>query len=106
MKKQLIVSVLVIAAFLVISLNLSVLAANPGFSNLVLGNNTQQTGNSAQGNDVIETVNTSNAVNNASVNTPDKLANTGLESLPWLAIGVCVVTAVFAFAKIKEYKAY
>lgn len=42
-------------------------------------------------------------VNNQENNNPNELANTGLEDLPWLVIGVCVISVVFAYKKIKEY---
>lgn len=107
-KKELIITIVMIMIIL-IGLNVSVLAAsntNGGFSNLVVG------GNNATTNGVIQVVNENTSPlntaknNTANTNTPGQLANTGLEDLPWLVIGACVVSAIFAYKKVKEYKAY
>lgn len=102
-KMKLIISVIAIIAFLSISLNMNVWAA-------ALTLEIPNTENNVSG-DLIEVVDgTSNQTvannSNTNTNTPGELANTGLEELPWLLIGVCVVSAIFAYRKIKEYKAY
>lgn len=104
MKKELIISVIVIVAFLFISLNITVLAANPGFNGLQLGNDVNTNQKPSVENGAIQHVNTKNKV--ANNNVAGELANTGLENPAWLLIGICGVTAVFAFSKIKEYQAY
>ena len=104
MKKELIISVIVIVAFLFISLNITVLAANPGFSGLHLGNDVNTNPQTPIENGAIQHVNTGNKVTNN--NVAGDYPNTGLENPAWLLIGICGVTAVFAFSKIKEYKAY
>lgn len=102
-KMKLIISVIAIIAFLSISLNMNVWAA-------ALTLEIPNTENNVSG-DLIEVVDgTSNQTvannSNTNTNTPGELANTGLEELPWVLIGVCVVSAIFAYRKIKEYKAY
>ena len=47
-------------------------------------------------------VNTTNTTN-TNTNNPTQLADTGLEDLPWVIIGICAVSAIFAYKKIKEY---
>lgn len=100
---KLIISVITIIAFLSIGLNMNVWAA-------ALTLEIPNTENNVSG-DLIEVVDgTSNQTvannSNTNTNTPGELANTGLEELPWVLIGVCVVSAIFAYRKIKEYKAY
>lgn len=102
-KMKLIISVVTIIAFLSIGLNMNVWAA-------ALTLEIPNTENNVSG-DLIEVVDgTSNQTvannSNTNTNTPGELANTGLEELPWVLIGVCVVSAIFAYRKIKEYRAY
>lgn len=102
-KMKLIISVITIIAFLSIGLNMNVWAA-------ALTLEIPNTENNVSG-DLIEVVDgTSNQTvannSNTNTNTPGELANTGLEELPWVLIGVCVVSAIFAYRKIKEYRAY
>lgn len=111
-KTKLIISVIMIV-LLGIGLSTSVFAAD---YNLTL--NPTNTNNNVGG-DMIEivegntntdsntiTINSNVSNKNEVTNTPGELANTGLEELPWLLIGVCVVSAIFAYKKIKEYRAY
>lgn len=44
-----------------------------------------------------------NAVDN-NTNKSGQLANTGLEDLPYLLITILVISAIFAYKKIEEYK--
>lgn len=102
-KMKLIISVITIIVFLSIGLNMNVWAA-------ALTLEIPNTENNVSG-DLIEVVDgTSNQTvannSNTNTNTPGELANTGLEELPWVLIGVCVVSAIFAYRKIKEYRAY
>ncbi len=118
-KKELIISVILILilALLIIGFNANVLATSSNtagslndYLNLSWGagnnsnnnipqipiNNTNNTSNEVQN------IPVNNSVNNT--NTPGKVPNTGLEDAPWLIIGICVVSATFAYKKIKEYK--
>ena len=102
MKKELIISVIVIVAFIFLSLNITVLAAP--FNDLFLGNDVNTNPQTPTGDGSIQHVTTGNKVTNN--NVAGDYPNTGLENPAWLLIGICGVTAVFAFSKIKEYKAY
>lgn len=106
MKRDLIISVLAILAFLAISLNVCVFASTSLENPFNTSFGTKVPENTQTGNQTIETVNTNNSSANNNTNTPGQLADTGLENPAWIVIGICAVTAVFAYAKIKEYKAY
>lgn len=80
------------------SLTLSDLLNNS--SNNVNTENTQNAENKIQ--QIITPVN--NANNNS--NSAAEFNKAGLEDLPVLAFVGCAIVAVFAFKKIKEYKAY
>ena len=122
-KKELIFSIIIMVIFLAIGLNISVFATNDderqninlNFNNIQNSQNTQipvnnsttNIGGTIQVNNTTlikdaEVSNTNNA--NTNKNNPNQLANTGLEDLPWVIIGLCAVSAIFAYKKIKEYK--
>ncbi len=111
-KKCLVISIVVLMLFTLISFNLKVSATQLNLSDFEVGGgnntdneipiepatpttpvNTNQSGNSNSNQNV-----------NANVNEPEQLANTGAEDLPWVIIAICVVSAIFAYKKIKEYK--
>ena len=116
-KKELIISVIMLIVFLVAGLNLAVLAtSDDGSQNILfppannsLNNNLNIT---TPGNNTTDDENTGNSINipikdgelNENTNTPTEVPNTGLEDLPWVIIGICAVSAIFAYKKIKEYK--
>ena len=121
-KKELIFSIIIMVIFLAIGLNISVFATNDderqninlNFINIQNSQNTQipvnnsttNIGGTIQVNNTTlikdaEVSNTNNA--NTNKNNPNQLANTGLEDLPWVIIGLCAVSAIFAYKKIKEY---
>ena len=129
-KKELIVSIVLIIVFLVIGFNISVLATNDGngiqnismnFSNIQNTQNTQIPVNTTNTTQIPVNVNTSGSIQitnstlikdgevnttnttNTNTNNPTQLADTGLEDLPWVIIGICAVSAIFAYKKIKEY---
>ncbi len=114
-KKELVISIIMILAFLFVGFNLSVFAtASTGnqtltFPSLNQNNSTQQipiisgnnAGNSSQnGAGTVIPTNTNNTNAN---NSAQEVPNTGIEDLPWLIIGVCAVSAIFAYKKIKDY---
>ena len=70
--------------------------ANTGSSLLITTQTTDNTQNQA---------NTANSTINSTTNNT-AMPNTGVEELPWMIIVICVVSAVFAYNKIKEYKEY
>ena len=112
-KKLLIISIMFMVVFSFVAFNLKVSAISGGTqlnwndidndgddesSRIPTDNSGNQTpidnpGNSTNGNGT-----------NNNANTPGQLANTGLEDLPWAIMVVCVVSTVFAYKKIKEYK--
>lgn len=111
-KKELVMSILLLVVFLVGAMSFSVFAAE-----LELPFNSSNSANNTENNVANDTVNqipTQNANTNAgantntdaNTNTPDKLADTGLESLPLALIAVCGISAIFAYKKIREYKSY
>lgn len=110
-KRELIISIIMIIAFIVMSFNISVQAtsvnADPNRVTLTIPTNNTNTPNMIEvvdGTNSAQPTNT-NASNNTNTNTaPTQLADTGLEDLPWLVIGLCVISAVFAYNKIREYK--
>lgn len=107
MKKELIVSVIAILAFLVLSLNVCVFASeNTGFSNLIVGENVEEGDNTNTGNEQIEIVGNENTETANNTNEPGELANTGLEDLPWVVFGLLAILAVFTYRKVREYNAY
>lgn len=105
MKKELVISVIALIAFLAISLNVCVFAATSLDNPFTTSFETDVPENTTTGNNTIPKVTTNNSATN-NTNTPGSLANTGLENPAWIVIGIFAVTAVFAYAKIKEYKAY
>ena len=107
-KKETILSMALIVGFLIlVGLNSNVLASsNTQFVNLTLTPTNTST-NTANSIEVVNTTtqNTTNVANNTT-NTPGQLANTGLEDLPYLLITLLVVSAIFAYKKIEEYKSF
>lgn len=119
-KKELIFSIIIMVIFLAIGLNISVFATNDderqninlNFNNIQnsqdtqipVNNSTTNIGGSVQVNNttLIKDAEVTNT-NNTNTNNPNQLANTGLDDLPWVIIGVCAVSAIFAYKKIKEY---
>lgn len=103
-KKELVISIVMIIISLFIGLNLSAFAATGSqtVSFPSLNQNTDDTmGNLITINTSTPTQNTSNVTTNT--NTTQTVPDTGLEELPWLIIGICVVSAIFAYKKIKDY---
>lgn len=104
--KKLIIGLAVIVIFSIVGLNMNALAStveNP-FGNTTFSGNVVDTDDSTNG---IEKVNTVKNDNNVANNTtPGELANTGLEDLPYLVIVLLVASAIFAYKKVKEYRAY
>lgn len=115
-KKELIISVIMLIVFLVAGLNLAVLATSDDGSQNILfppaNNSLNNNLNITPGNNTTDDENTGNSINipikdgelNENTNTPTEVPNTGLEDLPWVIIGICAVSAIFAYKKIKEYK--
>lgn len=109
-KKELIFSIVMAIILLFAGCNLSALATSSNGSqtfNWTIGVQNKNTSNSIN---VIETnkdepINTINTIvtNNSTNNTSGTVPNTGLEDLPWVMIGICAVSLVFAYKKIKEY---
>lgn len=104
-KRKLLISIFFIIFFAVISFNGIVFADgnSQGIPFTTYADSQNNNGNT-QTVPVIETTETPNNTNENNTNTPEKLANTGLEDAPWLLIGLCVVSAIFAYQKVKEYK--
>ncbi len=116
-KKELIISVIMLIVFLVAGLNLAVLAtSDDGSQNILFPPANNSLNNNLNiitpSNNTTDDENTGNSINipikdgelNENTNTPTKVPNTGLEDLPWVIIGICAVSAIFAYKKIKEYK--
>ena len=116
-KKELIISVIMLIVFLVAGLNLAVLAtSDDGSQNILFPPANNSLNNNLNiitpGNNTTDDENTGNSINipikdgelNENTNTPTEVPNTGLEDLPWVIIGICDVSAIFAYKKIKEYK--
>ncbi len=116
-KKELIISVIMLIVFLVAGLNLAVLAtSDDGSQNILFPPANNSLNNNLNiitpGNNTTDDENTGNSINipikdgelNENTNTPTEVPNTGLEDLPWVIIGICAVSAIFAYKKIKEYK--
>ena len=107
-KKDLIISIVMLLVFIVLGLNVSVLATSTENNVLTLPI-TQNTTNNNTNNQISQIVisnTSSNTANNLVTNSKTantNVPNTGLTDLPWVVIGVCVVSAVFAYKKIKEY---
>jgi len=111
-KRELVISIVLIMIFTILCLSVNVYAT----SNTPTWEEYQQqlnnTNNNVENITQIATTNenkdnsipTNNTTNNNNNNTSGELANTGLEDAPWVIIAVCVVSAVFAYKKIKEYK--
>lgn len=107
--KKIIVSIVILAVFTVVSLNMNALAStmeNPfetTFSNNIVDENV-----TTEGIESVNTIKDGNKVENNVANntTPDELANTGLEDLPYLVITLLIASAVFAYRKVKEYRQY
>lgn len=109
-KKELIVSVIIIIAFIFIGMNVNVLATSLdvngwNFNTTVNDNGLieVETGNKDE-EVVVNTANTTNKTKNNTNNTPGQLADTGLADAPWLIIAICAASTVFAYNKIREYK--
>ena len=118
MKKELIISVIMMIAFLIVGFNLAVLATSndDGSQNIIFPPANNNLNNNLiiiapNNNTNLDNENTGNSLNIPikdgeveNTNTPTEVPDTGLEDLPWLIIGVCIVSAIFAYKKIKEYK--
>ena len=117
-RKELVMSIFIFAILLIAGFNLSVLATsgneqtfnytfgqNNTSNNLItISNNTNTITPGVNNNNENTQENTIKIVNKTeNANTPDKAPNTGVEDLPWVVIGVCVISAIFAYKKIKEY---
>ena len=116
-KKELIISVIMLIVFLVAGLNLAVLAtSDDGSQNILFPPANNSLNNNLNiitpSNNTTDNENTGNSINipikdgelNENTNTPTEVPKTGLEDLPWVIIGICAVSAIFAYKKIKEYK--
>lgn len=116
-EKELIISVIMLIVFLVAGLNLAVLAtSDDGSQNILFPPANNSLNNNLNiitpSNNTTDDENTGNSINipikdgelNENTNTPTEVPNTGLEDLPWVIIGICAVSAIFAYKKIKEYK--
>ena len=119
-KKELIISVIMMIVFLIVGFNLAVLATSDDGSQNILfppannnintpniitpGNNTADEENNENTGNTINIPIKDGEIGNANTNTPTEVPNTGLEDLPWVVIGICAVSAIFAYKKIKEYK--
>lgn len=106
LKKELVISIVMIIVFTIVGLNMNALAADNQFTNLTLTNKNNVVNTNTSNS--IQFVNTANGINNnTNTNTSNEnLANTGLEDLPYLVITLLAVSAIFTYKKIKEYKAY
>ncbi len=121
MKKELIISVIMMIVFVIVGFNLAVLATSndDGSQNILVppannnintpniitpGNNTADEENNENTGNTINIPIKDGEIGNANTNTPTEVPNTGLEDLPWVVIGICAVSAIFAYKKIKEYK--
>lgn len=110
-RKELIVSVIIIVAFIFIGMNASVLASSLDYpwNNMPTNDNgtgelIEVVGNKDQEVTVNNTSTNSNtSANNTNTNKPGQIADTGLEDWPWLIIAICAVSTVFAYNKIREY---
>lgn len=101
-RKDLVISIIMLVVFLVIGMQVSVLATSGSTINFQMGNNTAN--NSVNQIPQTNTTPTPNATPTNNANTSNTtVPNTGLTGMPWLIIGVCAVSAVFAYKKIKEY---
>jgi len=109
-KKELIMSIFLVVIFLVGAMSFNVFAADNnedllGGWSAITDNKDNNTLNQIPTQNENTNSNTNTNVS-ANTNTPDKLADTGLESLPLAVIAICGISAIFAYKKIKEYKAY
>lgn len=107
-KKETILSLALIVGFLIlVGLNSNVLASNTVQFNTLNLTTTNGT-NNADSIEIVNTQNTANTLNtvNNTTNTPGQLADTGLEDLPYLVITLLVISAIFAYKKIEEYKSF
>ena len=111
-KKELIVSVIIIIAFVFIGMNVSVMASSSldvngwNFNTSINDNGLIEVEQGNKDQEVVNTANKTNAnvANKTNNNKPGQLADTGLADAPWLIIAICAVSTVFAYNKIKEYK--
>lgn len=112
-KKELLLTILLIVVFLVGAISLTSFAAensdynqflNSGWSNI--SNDDELNNENIPQNIQIKDNENKNDNVNTNDNTPGELANTGLESLPIAVIAICGISAIFAYKKIREYKAY
>lgn len=118
-KKELIIGIALVIAFILICINVTVFADNNAWGSFADkmkneesdGNLSWGTGNEVNtipsnetkdGNKV-ENIPSNQVTNNTANNTPGQLADTGLADTPWLIVGICAVSAIFAYKKIKEY---
>lgn len=122
-KKELVISIVLIVLFAIFCINVNVFATegssapvnwqdyvnsrndtNENYENVPTNQAPVDTNKDET---VIPTNNANNNsnVSNANVNnTSGNLANTGLADAPWVIIAICVISAAFAYKKVKEYK--
>lgn len=73
--------------------------------NTINSNNTNTNTNVNQNKaNLIEVGNNSTTIKVNANKNPNELAHTGTGDLPWVIMGICAVSAIFAFKKVKEYK--
>lgn len=112
-KNDLIISLIAMIIFICIGFTATVYATNNGTQNMswnFLGQNNSannliqvvETNNTTQ--NTIQYVSNNTTNTNVANNNTNKVPNTGLEDLPWVVIGICAISAIFAYNKIKEYK--
>jgi len=111
-RRELIITIIAMVVFLAVALSSNVFADTDtkvtldalkdknNVSKDLLEENTNNSGNKIT--QITTPVNNSNENSNSST----EFNKAGLEDLPVLAFVGCAVVAVFAFKKIKEYKAY
>lgn len=110
-KKELVITIFLIVVFLIGAISLTSFAAEnvdyaqllDGWTNISDNDDEPNNENIPQN---IQIKDNENKNTNANENTPGELANTGLESLPVAIIAICGISAIFAYKKIREYKAY
>lgn len=108
-KKELVISIIMLVFFIIMGFNLTVFASNTSQTINVSTDTNNKAVFNLSGDNQTEKDKENNVadvnknVNKNNNNSSEKLADTGLDDLPWLVIGVCAVSAVFAYKKIKEY---
>ena len=117
-KKELIISLVMVIAFIIIGLTMSSFATQnfeyPSSNTNTSGNNStlievrtsNNTSNTRTNTTTVNnTINSNTSTNRTNTNTnTSSMPNTGVENLPWAVIAICGISAIFAYKKIKEYK--